>query len=77
MLSSVASSVKQRSLVIYSFLSVPMSLLNVHLIALWNIFLERFETNKDVDIKISVNLCKKKIKNSEWEILKSENLEIS
>ena len=27
--------------------------------------------------KISVNVFKKKTKNSEWEILKSENLEIS
>ena len=35
------------------------------------------DTNKDIDIKISVNLFKKKIKNSEWEILKLENLEIS
>ena len=35
------------------------------------------DTNQDIDIKISLDFFKKKIKNSEWEILKSENLEIS
>ena len=35
------------------------------------------DANKGIDIKISVHLFKKTIKNSEWEILKSENLEIN
>ena len=57
MLSSVASSVKQRSLgdLLFSFGADVTSKL-----ALWNVLLERLDTNKDIDIKISVNLCKKK-----------------